>query len=88
MTEDSKNLDTQVGNINELTYVEASAELEEIIAELDNGFVDIDSLAVKFERAVTIIEELDRRIKKTKEKVDKLSPRLQEVRLDDAQEEI
>ncbi len=44
--------------------------------ELDEGLVDVDALEVRFRRAIEIVEELDRRIRGTREKVDALMPRL------------
>ncbi len=60
----------------ELGYAEASAELEAIIAELDQGLVDVDHLEVRFRRAIEIVEELDRRIHRARSQVDALLPRL------------
>jgi exodeoxyribonuclease VII small subunit len=60
----------------ELGYAEASAELEAIIAELDQGLVDVDHLEVRFRRAIEIVEELDRRIHRARDQVDALLPRL------------
>ena len=53
----------------ELGYVEASDELDAIIAELDRGVVDVDRLEIRLRRAVEIVEELDRRIRGAREKV-------------------
>ena len=36
----------------ELGYAQASAELERIVAELDEGLVDVDLLEVRFRRAI------------------------------------
>jgi exonuclease VII small subunit len=60
----------------ELGYAAASAELEAIIAELDQGLVDVDHLEVRFRRAIEIVEELDRRIHRARAQVDALLPRL------------
>lgn len=60
----------------ELGYAQASAELERIVAELDEGLVDVDLLEVRFRRAIEIVEELDRRIRGARERVDALMPRL------------
>ena len=60
----------------ELGYAEASAELEVIIQELDQGLVDVDHLEVRFRRAIEIVEELDRRIHRARSQVDALMPRL------------
>jgi len=62
--------------VEQLGYAQASAELERIVGELDDGLVDVDLLEVRFRRAIDIVEELDRRIKGARERVDALMPRL------------
>jgi len=71
----------------ELGYVEASDELDAIIAELDRGVVDVDLLEVRLRRAVEIVEELDRRIRGAREKVSSLLPRLEAVGQETVQED-
>jgi exonuclease VII small subunit len=75
MTQDDKQVPdaTPVG---ELSYAAAAGELDAIVRELDEGLVDVDALEVRFRRAIEIVEELDRRIRGTREKVDALMPRL------------
>jgi exonuclease VII small subunit len=63
----------------ELSYAEASGELDVIIRELDQGLVDVDLLEARFRRAIDIVEELDRRIRGARERVDALMPRLDAV---------
>jgi exonuclease VII small subunit len=63
----------------DLGYAEASAELDAIIADLDQGLIDVDVLETKFTRAIEIVEELDRRIRSTRERVSALAPRLDAV---------
>ncbi len=63
----------------ELSYAQASDELDAIIAELDRGVVDVDLLEVRLIRAVEIVEELDRRIRGARDKVSSLLPRLEAV---------
>jgi exonuclease VII small subunit len=75
MTQDDK----QAGEptpVGELSYAAAAGELDAIVRELDEGLVDVDALEVRFRRAIEIVEELDRRIRGTREKVDALMPRL------------
>jgi len=62
-----------------LSYAEATAELDAIIAELDQGQVDVDLLAQRFQRATELVEELDRRIRANRRQVEALSPRLDAV---------
>lgn len=65
--------------VGELGYAQASAELDRIVGELDEGLVDVDLLEVRFRRAIEIVEELDRRIRGARSRVDALMPRLDAV---------
>jgi exodeoxyribonuclease VII small subunit len=62
--------------VGELSYGEASAELDGIVALFERGEVDIDGLVEQLERATAIVEELDRRLTRTRARVDELVPRL------------
>ncbi len=48
--------------VGELSYSDAGAELDEIIAEFETGVVDVDRLVDQLERATEIVDELDRRL--------------------------
>lgn len=61
----------------QLGYSQAAAELEDIIAELDRGVIDVDVLEDRLCRAVEIVEELDRRIRGARERVSAILPRLE-----------
>jgi exodeoxyribonuclease VII small subunit len=63
----------------QLPYAEAVAELDAILAELDQGQVDVDRLAERFQRATELVEDLDRRIRATRRQVESLAPRLDAV---------
>lgn len=63
--------------VGELSYADASQELDVVIRELDAGMVDVDLLEVRFRRAIEIVEELDRRIRGARDRVDALMPRLE-----------
>ena len=70
---------TQPGDetpVGELSYADAAAELDAIVLELDEGRVDVDVLEARFRRAIDVVEELDRRIRGARERVDELMPRL------------
>jgi exodeoxyribonuclease VII small subunit len=71
--------------VGELSYAEAADELDAIVAELDEGRVDVDVLEARFRRAIEIVEELDRRIRGVRERVDELMPRLAALGDDPAQ---
>jgi exonuclease VII small subunit len=75
MTQDDKQV-VDATPVGELSYAAAAGELDAIVRELDEGLVDVDALEVRFRRAIEIVEELDRRIRGTREKVDALMPRL------------
>ncbi|MDA8291503.1 MAG: exodeoxyribonuclease VII small subunit [Actinomycetota bacterium] len=77
--------DEDVVPATELGYAQASAELDSIIRELDQGLVDVDVLEARFRRAIEIVEELDRRIRGARERVDALLPRLEAVGARDAE---
>lgn len=66
----------------DLGYAAASAELDTIIAELDQGMIDVDRLDVRFKRAIEIVEDLDRRIRGARERVAALAPRLEAIGAD------
>lgn len=70
--------------VGELSYAEAASELDRIVNELDQGLVDVDVLEARFRRAIEIVEELDRRIKGVRERVDALMPRLDALASDEA----
>ncbi len=61
----------------DLTYAEASDELDGIITEFESGVVDVDRLVTRLERATEIVDELDRRLRGTRMRVDELVPRLE-----------
>jgi exodeoxyribonuclease VII small subunit len=65
--------------VGDLTYEAAVGELETIVGDLDRGVIDVDSLSEKFQRAIDIVEELDGRIARTREKVNQLAPRLDAI---------
>lgn len=75
--------DTPSTTVADLSYLDAAAELDQIIDELDQGQVDLDILDVRFQRAVEIVEELDRRIRGARERVDALLPRLEALAASD-----
>lgn len=65
--------------VGELGYAAASAELDAIVAELDQGVMDVDLLDARFRRAIEIVEELDRRIRVARDRVAELAPRLEAI---------
>lgn len=61
----------------DLSYTEASRELDEIVASFEQGELDVDELVGRLERATAIVDELDRRLRRTKAQVEDLVPRLE-----------
>ncbi len=67
----------------DLSYAEASAELDGIIIEFESGVVDVDRLVTRLERATEIVDELDARLRGTRLRVDELVPRLESAGQED-----
>ena len=65
--------------VSELSYSEASQELDSIVEFFERRDVDVDQLVARLERATAIVEELDRRIRRTSAQVEELVPRLDAV---------
>ena len=65
--------------VSELTYTEASQELDLIVEFFEQREVDVDQLVSRLERATAIVDELDRRIRLTRAQVEELVPRLDAV---------
>lgn len=70
----------------ELSYSDASQELDDIIAELEDGLVDVDLLVERLQRATDIVDELDRRLHGTRLRVEELVPRLESIGRDEDEE--
>jgi exodeoxyribonuclease VII small subunit len=60
----------------ELSYTEASGELDQIVAFFEQREVDVDQLVARLERATAIVDELDQRLRRTRVQVEELVPRL------------
>ncbi|HVC14714.1 MAG TPA: hypothetical protein VND62_07625 [Acidimicrobiales bacterium] len=65
--------------VEEMSYTEASAELDAIVGFFEGREVDIDLLVGRLVRATAIIEELDARLRRTQMQVEQLVPRLTAV---------
>jgi exodeoxyribonuclease VII small subunit len=61
----------------QLSYGEASRELDQIVADFEHGDLDVDQLVDRLERATAIVEELDRRLRRTRARVEELVPKLE-----------
>jgi exodeoxyribonuclease VII small subunit len=62
--------------VDELSYTEASRELDSIVEFFEQREVDVDVLVARLERATALIDELDRRLRRTRAQVEELVPRL------------
>ncbi len=56
----------------ELTYTEAMAEIEKILARLRSEEMDMDGLAAEVKRATELIASCKARLRKAEEKVNKV----------------
>ncbi len=70
--------------VDQLSYTEASRELDGIVEFFEQRDVDVDQIVSRLERATAIVDELDKRIRRTRAQVEQLVPRLEAVsRADD-----
>ncbi len=63
--------------VEQLSYTEASRELDAIVNFFEQREVDVDVLVERLERATALIDELDRRLRQTRTQVEELVPRLE-----------
>jgi exodeoxyribonuclease VII small subunit len=70
--------------VEELSYTDASRELDEIVRFFEQRDVDVDQLVGRLVRATALVEELDRRLRQTRMQVEQLVPRLAAVLSDGA----
>jgi exodeoxyribonuclease VII small subunit len=62
--------------VSDLSYTEASRELDSIVEFFEQREVDVDVLVARLERATALIDELDKRLRHTRTQVEDLVPRL------------
>jgi len=65
--------------VGELSYTDASRELDSIVEFFEQREVDVDVLVARLERATELIDELDRRLRHTRAQVEELVPRLESL---------
>ena len=70
--------------VEQLSYTEASRELDSIVSFFEQREVDVDVLVARLERATALIDELDRRLRRTRAQVEELVPRLDALAVDAA----
>ena len=68
-----------VPTVEEMSYTEASDELDEIVRFFEDREVDVDQLVGRLVRATAIIEEMDKRLRRTRVQVEQLVPKLTKV---------
>ncbi len=66
-------------DVEQLSYKQASAELNAIVEYVEGADVDLDELVPKLKRAAQIVTELDRRIKASRAQVEQIVPRLSAI---------
>jgi exodeoxyribonuclease VII small subunit len=71
-----------------LSFVEASLELDGIVAFFEQREVDVDQLVARLERATAIVAELDARLRRTRARVEELVPQLQAAASGEREEQI
>lgn len=59
-------------NTEPTTYAEAQAELESLVAAMQQPTVDIDAIAARVERAKFLIDWSQRKLRATEDKIDTL----------------
>jgi exodeoxyribonuclease VII small subunit len=70
--------------VEEMSYTEASRELDAIVSFFEQREVDVDVLVARLERATALIDELDKRLRRTRAQVEELVPRLDALASDAA----
>jgi len=65
--------------VEEMSYTDASDELDAIVRFFEDRDVDVDQLVGRLVRATAIIEELDKRLRRTRVQVEQLVPKLTKV---------
>jgi exodeoxyribonuclease VII small subunit len=66
----------------DLSYTEASRELDAIVEFFERREVDVDHMVSKLERATALVDEMERRIRTTRTQVEQLVPRLEALHTD------
>jgi exonuclease VII small subunit len=69
--------DSDLTPVAELSYADASRELDGIVEFFEHRDVDVDQLVARLKRATALVDELDRRVRRTRSQVEQLVPRLQ-----------
>jgi exodeoxyribonuclease VII small subunit len=73
--------------VDQLTYTEASRELDSIVGFFEQREVDVDVLVARLERATALVDELDRRLRRTRAQVQELVPRLDALAAENGSED-
>jgi exodeoxyribonuclease VII small subunit len=62
---------------NNIPYTEAFEELQQIVADIENGEISVDELAKKVERASQLIDLCRKKLTTTEEEVNKILKELE-----------
>lgn len=65
--------------VSKLSFSDAVAEVESIVARLENEDIDIDELAGEVQRAIELVSACRARLERTSEEVREMVTRLQEA---------
>lgn len=79
MTQANHRLEPESVPVGELTYTDASRELDDIVGFFEQREIDVDQLVSRLERATDIVEELESRLRQTRVQVEQLVPKLAAV---------
>ncbi|MFZ0665250.1 MAG: hypothetical protein WAM97_05810 [Acidimicrobiales bacterium] len=86
MTDDQNASGSEIP-VTKMSYTEASRELDAIVDFFEHRDVDVDQLVARLERATAIVDELDKRVRKTRVQVEQLVPRLQAAARSDGEDD-
>lgn len=65
--------------VNELTYAEASQELERIVAELEAGNLELEQSLAAYKRGKEISENLAKRLQEAEKEIEKTTATQEEM---------
>ena len=63
----------------QISYAQAMAQLEEIVARIDQGEVDVDDLAASVKQAVLLVRSCRERLQSTQEEVEQALREMEEA---------
>jgi exodeoxyribonuclease VII small subunit len=61
-----------------MAYTEAFEELQQIVADIENGDIDVDELSLKVKRAIELIEVCKKKLRTTEEDINTIMKELED----------